>query len=312
VNFVALLFACAGIPSEPWVAAIGAALPDLDIRVWPDYGDAEDIEYALLWGSLAAELGRFPRLRAVLSFGAGVDHILNTPGRPQDVPVVRLVDPAFQAGMAEYVLFNVLRFHRRFAEYDDQQRRGVWACHAQRTPASRRIGILGMGILGTACAESLVALGFDVSGWSRSPKSIAGVDGFTGGEGLTPFLARSEILVCLLPLTAETEDILDRRAFDSMPRGGFLINAGRGRHVVDADLLAALDGGQIAGAALDVFRTEPLPANHPFWTHPKIRITPHIAALVNVESASATIVDTIRRLRDGRKLLNVADPARGY
>ena len=169
-----------------------------------------------------------------------------------------------------------------------------------------------MGILGAACAEALVALGFDVAGWSRSPKSIAGVDGFTGSEGLKPFLARSEILVCLLPLTAETEDILDREAFASMPQGGFLINAGRGRHVVDADLLTALDSGQIAGAALDVFRTEPLPADHPFWTHPKIRITPHIAALVNEESATATIVDTIRRLRDGRKLLNVADPARGY
>ncbi len=309
---MALLFACTGISPEPWVASIGAALPDLEIRVWPDYGDAEDIEYALLWGSLAAEMGRFPSLRAVLSFGAGVDHILNTPGRPQHVPVVRLVDPAFQAGMAEYVLYNVLRFHRQFDVYEDQQRRGLWVDHAQRTPASRRIGIMGMGILGSACAASLVALGFDVAGWSRSPKSIAGVSGFHGKDELTPFLARSEILVCLLPLTAETEEILDRDAFAALPPGGYLINAGRGRHVVDADLLAALDSGQLGGAALDVFRTEPLPKDHVFWTHPKISITPHIAALVNEESATATIVDTIRRLRDGRPLLNVADPARGY
>jgi glyoxylate/hydroxypyruvate reductase A len=309
---VSLLFACTGISPEPWVAAIGAALPDLEIRVWPDYGNPAEVEYALLWGDLAGEMARFPNLKALLSFGAGVDHILKAANRPGHVPVVRLVDPAFQTGMAEYVIYNVLRFHRGFPEYEDLQRSGLWVEHAQIPPSSRKIGILGMGVLGSACAESLVPLGFDVSGWSRSPKSLPGITGFHGSDGLTSFLHKSEILVCLLPLTAETEDILDRDAFAAMPRGSYLINAGRGRHVVEEDLLEALGTGQIAGAALDVFRTEPLPPDHPFWTHPKIRVTPHIAALVNQQSATATIVDTIRRIRDGKPLLNVADPARGY
>lgn len=309
---MSFLFACTGIPSEPWVTAIGDALPDLDIRVWPDYGDPADVEYALLWGDLAGEMGRFQNLKALLSFGAGVDHILKAPDRPKHLPVIRLIDPAFQTGMAEYVVFNVLRFHRRFPEYEGQQRRGLWVEHAQIPPSSRKIGILGLGILGSACAASLVALGFDVSGWSRSAKSLPGVTSFHGSEGLKSLLAQTEILVCLLPLTAETEDILDRDAFAAMPRGGYLINAGRGRQVVEEDLLAALDSGQIAGAALDVFRTEPLPPDHPFWTHPNVSITPHIAALVNEHSAVATIIDTIQRLRDGKELHNVADPARGY
>jgi glyoxylate/hydroxypyruvate reductase len=309
---VSLLFACSDIPSEPWVAAIGDALPDLDIRVWPDYGDPADVEYALLWGDLAGVMGRFPNLKALLSFGAGVDHILKAPGRPKHLPVIRLVDPAFQTGMAEYVVFNVLHFHRRFGDYEDQQRSGLWVEHAQIPPSSRKIGILGLGILGSACAASLVALGFDVSGWSRSAKSLPGVTSFHGSDGLKSLLAQSDILICLLPLTPETVDMLDRDAFAAMKRGSYLINAGRGRHVVEEDLLAALDSGQIAGAALDVFRTEPLAPNHPFWTHSKIRVTPHIAALVNEQSATATIVDTIQRLRAGKDLLNVADPARGY
>ena len=309
---MSLLFACAGIPSEPWITAIGAALPDLDIRVWPDYGEPEDIEYALLWGDLAGEMAQFPNLKVLLSFGAGVDHILKAPDRPKHLPVIRLVDPGFQTGMAEYVIYNVLRFHRRFPEYEEQQRRGLWVEHTQIPPSSRKIGILGLGILGSACATSLVALEFDVSGWSRSPKLLPGVTGYHGGDGLASLLAQSEILVCLLPLTAETEDILDRHAFETMPRGSYLINAGRGRHVVEEDLLEVLNSGHIAGAALDVLRTEPLPPNHPLWTHPKIRITPHIAALVNEQSATAIIVDTIRRLRDGKPLLNLADPARGY
>lgn len=309
---MSLLFACTGIPPDPWVRAIGEALPDLDIRVWPDYGDPEEIEYALLWGDLAGEMARFANLKALLSFGAGVDHILKAPDRPKHLPVIRLVDPAFQTGMAEYVIYNVLRFHRRFSGYEEQQQSGLWVEHGQIPPSSRKIGILGLGILGSACATSLVSLGFDVSGWSRSAKSLPGVASFHGSDGLESLLTQSEILVCLLPLTAETEDLLDRDAFAAMPRASYLINAGRGRHVVEEDLLAALDSGQIAGTALDVFRTEPLPEDHPFWTHPKISITPHIAALVNEQSATATIVDTIRRIREGKRLLNVADPARGY
>ena len=309
---MSLLFACAGVPHEPWVDAIRSELPDLDIRIWPDVGAPEEIEYALLWGDLVHEMGRFVNLKAVLSFGAGVDHILKAPEIPVDLPIVRLGDPAMQTGMAEYVVYNVLRFHRRFADYDAQQRRALWIEHAQRLPEKRRVGIMGLGTLGRACGNALSALSLDVLGWSRSEKTIDNVLSFHGPEGLTAFLKQSEILVCLLPLTPETDSILNHETFADLPMGSYLINAGRGAHLIEEDLLAALESGRIAGAALDVFRTEPLPKDHPFWSHPKIAVTPHVAALVNITSATAAIADTIRRIRTGQPLIDLAERTRGY
>ena len=309
---MSLLFACAGVPPEPWVEAISGELPDIVIRVWPEYGAPEEVEYALLWGDLVHEMGRFPNLKALLSFGAGVDHILKAPEIPASLPIVRLGDPAMQTGMAEYVLYNVLRFHRRFHDYEGQQRRALWIEHAQRLPERRRIGLMGLGTLGLACAQALTALGFDVLGWSRSKKTIDTVRCFYGPDGLKPFLNQSEILVCLLPLTVETESILNHDLFAALPMGSFLINAGRGAHLVEEDLLAALENGRIAGAALDVFRTEPLPKDHPFWSHPKIAVTPHVAALVNIPTATAAIADTIRRIRTGQELIDLAERSRGY
>lgn len=309
---MSLLFACAGIPPEPWVEAISGELPDLDIRVWPNVGASEEVEYALLWGDLVHEMGRFPNLKALLSFGAAVDHILKAQEISPDLPIVRLGDPAMQTGMAEYVLYNVLRFHRRFHEYQAQQQRALWIEHAQRLPERRRVGIMGLGTLGLACAQALVPMGFDVLGWSRSPKTIDTVTSFHGADGLMPFLNQTEILVCLLPLTAETENILNQETFAALPMGSFLINAGRGAHLVENDLRDALESGRIAGAALDVFRTEPLPKDHPFWSQPKITVTPHVAALVNIPTATAAIADTIRRIRSGQALTGLAERSRGY
>lgn len=309
---MSLVFACQDVPPAPWIRALRAEIPDLEVYVWPDHGDADAVEFALIWGPYAAEMGRFPNLKAMISLGAGVDHILAQRDRPTDVPVVRLVDPGLRTGMLEYVLYAVLRYHRHMPEYETQQKRKLWIERRQLLPSERRIGILGLGEMGLACAEVLERLGFDVIGWSRTKKEIHNVGCFYGDEALTAFLGQSAILVCLLPLTPETACILDRDAFAALPPGAWLINVGRGGHVVEEDLLAALESGHIAGATLDVFRTEPLPKEHPFWDHPNVTVTPHVAALTLPQSAAPAIADIVERARAERPLLNVVDPERGY
>jgi glyoxylate/hydroxypyruvate reductase A len=226
--------------------------------------------------------------------------------------VVRLVDPGIKEGMIEYVVYNVLRFHRRMPEYEIQQRKGLWIERRQMLPADRRVGILGLGEIGVACAEMLVRMGFDVLGWSRTKKEILNVGCFYGDEALTAFLGQSSILICLLPLTPRTEGILDRETLAALPPGAFLINVGRGAHVVESDLLAALDSGHIAGAALDVFRVEPLPRDHPFWSHPNVSVTPHVAALTLPRTAGPVIADIIRQAEAGGPIRNTVDPGQGY
>ncbi len=309
---MSLLFACDDVPPEPWIEALRAELPGLDIHVWPDCGDPKAVEAALIWGPHASQMGKFPNLKAILSIGAGVDHILRAPGRPAHLPVIRLVDPGLRQGMCDYVTCHVARHHRDMPAYAEQQRKALWIEHRQTLAHERRVGIMGLGSLGEACAGALVGLGFDVIGWSRSRKELKGVGCFYGADGLHPFLAQSEILVCLLPLTPDTGDILNRATLSALPPGAALINVGRGEHLVEADLLALLASGQIAGATLDVFRTEPLPRDHAFWRHPKITVTPHIAAVTLPRTAAPVIADTLRRLAKGQKPLNVVDTGRGY
>jgi len=214
--------------------------------------------------------------------------------------------------MVEYALLYTLRFHRHLPAYEAQQRAREWKEQPLKLAQERRVGVMGLGEIGGATARAMVGLGFDVAGWSRRPKAIEGVTSFSGPEGLGPFLARTEILVCILPLTQETTDILDKRLFDAMPRGGFVINIGRGKQLVEEDLVAALDSGHLAGAALDVFRTEPLPAESPLWAHPKILVTPHIAAMTDPRSSVLQVVANIKRIRAGEKPINTIDPAVGY
>jgi glyoxylate/hydroxypyruvate reductase A len=309
---MALLFYAEGEAPKIWSAALTAEIPDLDLRFWPEAGDPDDIEIALVWQPPRAMLATFPNLRAILSLGAGVEHILRDPELPKGVPIARLIDPGLRIGMVEFILMEVLRYHRREPEYRAQAARKEWKLLRQTLPQNRRIGFLGLGHLGSACAGELVRLGFDVAGWSRTPKDLPGVACHSGEDGLFAVLERSEILVNLLPLTEETRDILDATTLGALPKGAVLINAARGGHLVEADLIDALDSGRLSYASLDVYRTEPLPADHPFWTHPKIAIYPHAAAWTLPEAAAPVIADNVRRARAGEPLFGQIDRRRGY
>jgi glyoxylate/hydroxypyruvate reductase A len=308
---LAVLFCSADDDPVAWRRALRAQLPGIDLRVWPDVGDPEDIEAALVWLPPPGLLAGLPRLRAIFSLGAGVDSLLADPTLP-DLPLCRMVDPSMAAGMAELVLTTALLYHRRIDLYDAQQHRRLWRMVLPQPPAATRIGIMGLGELGGAAARLLARQGFTVRGWSRSPRQLDGVTAFAGAAGLDAFLGDTDILVCMLPLTADTENILDRRLLARLPRGAKLVNVARGRHLVEADLLAALDDGQIAHATLDVFRTEPLPAEHPFWAHPRIRVLPHTASYSQADVAAETVAENLRRLESGLPLLHLVDRERGY
>jgi glyoxylate/hydroxypyruvate reductase A len=307
-----ILFRSSSSFGQRWKAELERHIPDLDFRVYPEIGDPAEIAMALVWKPPHGVLATLPNLRLIVSLGAGVDHILEDPTVPRHVPLMRLVDPHMVAAMSEYVLAQVLRLHRQDLTYLDQQRDVVWKELSQPNAHERRIGVLGLGQFGADAAIKLGALGFDVAGWSRSPKAIDGIATFHGDAGFAPFLARSEIVICLLPLTAATESILNAGTFALMPRGGMIINVGRGGHLAEEDLVPALDSGQIGAAVLDVFRTEPLPADHPFWRHPRIVLTPHVAAATNPPTAAVIVADNIKRLRAGQKLQHLVDPELQY
>jgi glyoxylate/hydroxypyruvate reductase A len=273
------LFACFGVDTDAWLEAIRRAAPDLDLRVYPDLGDADEIEYVLAWNAPATLWSRLPQLKAIFSMGAGVDKILKDPAIPTKIPLVRLVDSSLIAGMKEFVLMRVLHYHRLMPRFEAAQQSHIWTQLRAPLAQERRVGIMGLGQLGESCAKTLHALGFETLGWSRTRKTLEGVRCFAGEAQLAAFCAETEVLVCILPLTPQTENILDAKLFAQLPQGAYIINVARGAHLVDADLIAALDSRQLAGATLDVFRTEPLPPEHPFWTHPRISILPHISAL---------------------------------
>jgi len=313
VTPIRLLFVSNSDSKSAWKRRLESLDPSIEVRLWPEAGALGEIEAALVWKPPAGLMAKLPRLRLILSLGMGVDHVFADPALPQGVPIARLVDPDLINRMSEYCALAVLRYHRNADTYDAFQRARQWkALPNEPAGASRRVGILGMGEIGCDLAAKLAPFGFRLAGWSRTPKQVPGVEGFRGAAGFKPFLARSEIVVCLLPLTPETEGILNAEAFAALPKGAVVVNAARGGHVVDADLIAALNSGHLAAAQLDVFRQEPLPQEHPFWVHPKVRITPHNAGLTNPDTAAAQIVENLRRLRAGEPLLNIVDPARGY
>ena len=309
---MALLFRSSLDSEARWRPQIARLMPELEIRVWPQVGNRTDIDYALVWQPEPGLLASLPNLKLILSLGAGVDHILGDPQLPRDVPIVRLVDPYMTDAMSEYVVMQVLRLHRQDLGYRAQQEAAIWRELAQKNAAERRIGILGAGALGQDAGRKLRGLGFDIALWSRSAKIVDGLASGAGAAGLPALLRRSEILVCLLPLTAETEGILNMSTFALLPKGAALINAARGGHLIEEDLLAALASGQLSAAVLDVFREEPLRAGHPFWRHPRIVMTPHVAAATHPPTAAPIILDNIRRFEEGRPLLNRVNPARGY
>jgi glyoxylate/hydroxypyruvate reductase A len=309
---MAILFKSHADRADLWRKAFATLDPHLDFREWPDIGNPEEIDYALVWHPIKGDLKRYPNLKAIFSLGAGIEHIFSDPELPKHVPVVRMVDHGLTKGMTEYVLMHVLRFHRGAPQMEAQKREGVWSDFHCPPAWERHVGVMGLGVLGADAARTIAGFEFQTAGWSRRPKEIDGIECFHGKDGLAPFLARTQILVNLLPLTPATENILNRETFGRLPRGAFVINAARGRHLDEEDLLAALDSGQIAGAALDVFREEPLPKNHPFWAHPKVWISPHVASLTQPSTAVRGILESMRRFEAGLPLENVVNWAEGY
>lgn len=296
----------------PWRTALIRAVPDIDFRVWPESGRRDEIEYALVWKPPSGMLKSLPRLKAILSLGAGVDHIFRDPDLPHGVPITRMVNAGLAVQMSEYALYGVLHFHRHMDRYAEQQRRGEWRPLSAVPPQARSVGVMGLGVLGADFARKAAALDFHVLGWSRSAKHVPGVETFDGEPGFERFLARTEVLVNFLPLTPQTRGILDARTFARLPTGAFVINIARGEHVVEADLLAALDSGQLAGAMLDVFSAEPLPPDHPYWRHPRILVTPHIAGQAIADLMVEQVVDNIRRIERGEAPLGLVQSDRGY
>ncbi|HEY9538687.1 MAG TPA: glyoxylate/hydroxypyruvate reductase A [Kiloniellaceae bacterium] len=309
---MSLVVRVGGARASWWLETLRDLLPELEVRAWDDPGDRSQVEYAVVWQPPPGGLKTFPNLKAIVSMGAGVDHVLRDPELPRHLPVIRTVGPDLTQRMREYVLLQVLRFHRRLPEIEDALRRRAWDQIITPTAQRRPVGVLGLGNLGADGARQLAQVGFAVHGWSRRPKAVDGIACHSGPDGLATLLPQVEILVCLLPLTPETTGILNRRLFAQLPRGACLINAGRGQHLVEDDLIPALDSGQLGGATLDVLQVEPPPEDHPFWRHPKILLTPHVASLIDPESGAKLIAANVRRLIAGEPVPDRVDVAQGY
>lgn len=317
-----VLIAVAGPTAALWHDAFRGAAPEREFHVLPedagaaDLGGAARCRFACVWRPPAGLLARLPNLEVIFNLAAGVDPLLADPSLPA-VPLVRIVHPNLTMRMVEYVVLHVLLHHRRQRLYDVQQRARVWHGHEQPAASEVTVGLMGIGAIGAAIARVLRQIGFAVIGWSRTPKVLDGVEVFAGAAGLEPFLRRTEILACLLPHTPATEAIIDlsllrRLKRDGAAGGAYLINAGRGRLQVDADILAALDEGTLAGASLDVFPVEPLPPESPFWAHPKVIVTPHNAGDLAPSELVAGVLAQMRRHEEGLPLQHVVDRARGY
>jgi glyoxylate/hydroxypyruvate reductase A len=300
---------------EPWAHDFAARLPHADIVVWHagmSLASHAPCDYAVVWAPVPALLDQLAQVKAIFLMGAGVDSILKFGDALPHVPIVRLGDAGMAEQMAEYVAYATLRYFRRFDEYEQQARQGIWDPLPERRKADFTVGVLGLGKLGMPVLHTLRQLGFPVRGWSRSPKDLPNVECYAGMESLDDFLSGTRVLVCMLPLTAETTNLLDRARLSRLPRGAYLINVARGAQVADPDLLALIRSGHIAGATLDVFRNEPLPAPHPFWGEPRITITPHISALTLREEAVCQIATKIERLERDEAIDDIVDRARGY
>ncbi|MDP3760466.1 MAG: glyoxylate/hydroxypyruvate reductase A [Ramlibacter sp.] len=294
-----------------WASYFARHAPDLDFRIWPHAGDLKEVEYLIAWQAPPEFLTELPNLKVLFSSGAGIDHV-DLSAVPAHIPLVRMVEPGIINGMVEYVSLAVLALHRDFFDYVAQKAAGVWNPLEVPPASARTIGVMGMGSLGCAVLERLAAFGFRLRGWNRSPRAMDGVEIFAGADQLQPFLEGCDVLVCLLPLTPATHGILDREVFSVLPKGAALINVGRGPHLVDADLLAALDSGHLSHAVLDVTDPEPLPSGHPFWAHPRVFVTPHVASMTQPETAAPILLENIRRHQRGEALQGRIDPARGY
>ena len=299
-------------PIDLWRAALLAEMPELEVRDETDIGNRAEVDYALVYWPPHGLIASLPNVKAVLSIAAGCDHILADPELPAELPIVRMVDDYLAAMMAEYAVYGVLHFHRDMHTYRQEQlarrRSRGWPLYTPETS----VGILSLGAIGGDCARKLGAMGFQLHGWSRSPKSVAGVTCHHGPDGLVEMAGQCRYLVCVLPLTPQTQGIINAELINVMPKGGYIVNIARGGHQVDADLLAALDSGQLGGVFLDVFAEEPLSPDHPFWLHEKVWMTPHVAGELMPRSCAKSVVANIRRFEAGEPVPNLLNKSEGY
>jgi glyoxylate/hydroxypyruvate reductase A len=294
------------------IDGIRAALPSEDVREWPEHGNPDDIDICIVFRMEPGFLRPFRNLKLISATGAGFDHFLLDPDLPRHIPLVRIVDADFATRMADYVLCWVLFHHRDVAHFLAAQRAHRWDYKPMRSAHTVRVGVMGLGQMGTLTCERLAHLGYQVGAWSRTRHVIPGVTCHAGEAEFGAFLNKTEILVNLLPLTAQTAGILCRATFNGMPRGGVVISAARGGHLVEADLSEALDTGQLRAATIDAFPKEPLPAAHPFWDLPNLFITPHCSSTASLETIVTSFAENVRRFRSGHALLNRVDFAQGY
>ena len=308
---MALLYKADPVRGEQWKRLFAEHAPDIEWRAWPDIGDPRDIRYLAAWQAPDDLETLLPNLEVLFALSAGVDQ-LDLDQLPASLPVVRLLDPGITQGMCEYASFAVLGLHRDMLRYRQQQLARCWQAHLLQPAAKRRVGVMGLGTQARQILSTLQTFGFALSGWARSEHHIAGVDCFAGSEKLPAFLGQCDIVLCVLPLTEQTRGILDHRLFQHLPKGAALVNMGRGAHLVEADLLEALAGGQLSAAVLDVLQQEPAAADHPFWEHPQIWLTPHIAAMTQPESAFGVLLDNIRRHQRNESMLGEVDRKRCY
>ena len=294
-----------------WQAWLAEHAADLPFYQWPETGDPQQVRYLVSWDIPDNLAQRFPNLQVIFSVGAGADQFTSE-AVPPGASIVRMIEPGLMDDMAAYITFSVVALHREMPRYLAQQRQQQWLKHPAPAAADCRVGILGLGNLGQAAARVLNTLGYSCAGWSRTPKSVAGVTSYHGDPQLGEFLRQCQILVCLLPLTDQTRGILSQALFSQLPDGACLVHAGRGKQLNHQHLLEALDSGKLSRAVIDVTEPEPLPAGHPFWLHPKIWLTPHIASETHAESAVKVLLDNIRNHQQGKPMKGVIDKQRGY
>jgi glyoxylate/hydroxypyruvate reductase len=297
-----------------WQGHFAACAPDVEVRGWNDASVApEDVAYVLVWDPEPGRIARFPNLRVIFGAGAGVDFITRDPDLPKHIPLMRMATEGAAQRMGEFVCWSVLSLLRGGRRVALQQvAKDFTYFDGMGLATETNVGVMGLGHMGAQAATMLRALGFPVMGWSRTAKDLPGIEGYVGEGARDAFLARCQMLVCLLPSTAETNGILSAPLFAKLPRGAGLVNVGRGAHQTIEDVIAALNSGQLSGAVLDVFETEPLPADHPVWTHPKVIVTPHIASLPTRRERAEHVARAIAAHERGEKLRNLFDHARGY
>ncbi|BAO55784.1 2-hydroxyacid dehydrogenase [Nonlabens marinus] len=296
---------------DSWIKALKAEDPKIAVHTPATVENPGDIHMAITWKAPHGVFEKYPELKVIGSMGAGVDHLFEDPSLPQDVPLTRIVDKKLSGDMQEFVLAQCLNYIKNLTGYTQLQKEGVWKPMSYKRVADVSVGILGFGTLGQAVGKKLQKTGFKVSGWSQSKKNIAGIKSYKE-DALDEFLEDCEILVCLLPLTPATAEILNQSLFEKLPKGAYLINVARGGHLKDADLIAALDQGALSGAALDVFHTEPLPEDHPFWQRKEILITPHVASVSNAASVASQVVENYKRMERGEELLHQVSQEKRY